>query len=369
MHTNHPSYLYAQRIAEFHGSKATTLRGLCRFVKGLSKAEIRRAHRTKDFPVTWKLKREQRKADPEAKRARVDKQFRKSYLARLRREEHKILGRPKRTIAEAIAAIESRNRDNFRLGEIARLRSIVYGSDFAPLTVDFSSLPLIPIETETAEHVGATVCKRGKDWEVRSTRGPGSVVNIPGETEWKNGKPKKYTRARNISYVRSFAVVLDPQTIEYVIHETIGTATLPNGYEFDIDANGLRVIDANSRADDYHVTAGDVLSNIGYIPGLISTNREARKRLAAEAAIEKAKVRGVYVCFVDSLRAGNCGAGTINFCARHNLEVGRHYPAEQLFDLANGNADRVRLAIARATVRSRQEAEKGYCELSDHFGR
>ena len=203
---------------------------------------------------------------------------------------------------------------------------------------------------------------RGKDAQVIPHDGPSYLHHEEPETEWKNGRPVRYTRATYDNYVRSIAYV-DGQTLDYLIHYTRNQVTLPNEYEWHVDENGLCARDKVRTAADYHVDASWLLAGADAIVQIIESNRERREQLAAERAIERAKMRGVYVGIRDSVRAGNCEAGTRQFASRHKLDPKRRYPAEQLFELANGNADRVRIAIAAAVKRHKQELEQGYCEL------
>jgi hypothetical protein len=68
----------------------------------------------------------------------------------------------------------------------------------------------------------------------------------------------------------------------------------------------------------------------------------------------------------DSLNAGNCAAGTRAFAVRHGLDVGRHHSAAEIAEIANGDWDRARLAIACATLRHRREMAAGACVLAEH---
>ena len=94
--------------------------------------------------------------------------------------------------------------------------------------------------------------------------------------------------------------------------------------------------------------------------------RETRQRMAAERAVEAAAVAGVYVCLADSIRAGNCRQGTLNFGQRHGLDPARHYSAPDLLAMANGDASRVRVAVTAARLRHEREMTAGVCELADH---
>lgn len=71
----------------------------------------------------WKAARASRRANPEAKRARDDKGFRRRFLARLRREEKRLTADPGKNAGAAY----------LRLKEIAKLRAIATGRPVAPV--------------------------------------------------------------------------------------------------------------------------------------------------------------------------------------------------------------------------------------------
>lgn len=99
-----------------------------------------------------------------------------------------------------------------------------------------------------------------------------------------------------------------------------------------------------------------------------AAHRAAQADEAALAAtVDRGEAAGVYVCAADSVRAGNCRAGTESFATRHGLDTRRHYMAGELAALANGDAYRVRGAIIAALRRHRTEMTRGYAMLSEHL--
>lgn len=372
MSTQHPTFLRCLAVARSAGSTAKTVRGVLRFFRDNPQMRLRRklypdpAHRPN--PAAYKAAELARKSDPEAKRAKHDRDFRRRYLAGLNRREHKAIkcdGKSIQDVARYYSEVSDRRKT---LEEIARLRSIVTGKQCEPLKApEFGHR--IPVSDLQASSHGVKIVRRGKDSDVYSTKQPSHFVHRDGETEWKGGKAVGYTRAVNDNFVRSLAVIRDPQTLDYLIHETTYTITLPDGYAWDSDQNGLKAIRVDSPKDDFHPTAGDFIHETcltGHIVRQIDVLRAARLRWAAENATEIAQNEGVFVCLADSLRAGNCLAGTLAFASRHHLDTTRHYSAAELLQQANGDAGRVRLAITAARFRHNQELERGYCELSDH---
>lgn len=387
----HPSFERMRAVASALGSSAATVRGVAKFLRGdrRAPAAIRAAvypggpaHDWRGEVVFQRRRRSEwergpivtaRKADPEAKRARDDKRFRRRYLAGLRRREVRALEFDGSNLAGLLARIDSRETRLAELAEVARLRTIATGKPGKPVElpkISAGSHPLrsIPIDATTARKVGASIDMRGKDATLAPCVSKSHGHHESGFTTWKNHRPKSYDRAVHDNYVRSFGLIVSPRRLETIFHETQVAIVLPDGFIWDRDANGLRAVDAASRRDDYHPDAAELLRKdaAAHIVGKINANRDRRREMAAKLAVEAAAVQGVYVCLADSIRAGNCRQGTLQFGQRHGLEAARHYSAPELLALANGDASRVRLAVTAARLRHEKEMAAGVCELSDH---
>lgn len=356
------------------GSKATTKKGAIRALIASKKSRAGKpAWKPKFHRISairgWELAQRARKSDPEAKAARAGHK-RKQYLSALTRRENDIL-RPPVTMDGMIAAIDGRQRAKMDLTEIARLRAIVTGKKQEPKKLNIKDYA-IKINGWTAAFARkhkAEIRMTGKNWELYSSLSRSHIDHTPGETIWKNGRPKSYTRATCDNYVRSFAVMWSSTTIDGIFHATRYSVTLPDGYAWGKDANGLKAYDTTSTRDDYHPEVSDLLADdaADLIIKKIIENRETRRAMEARAIAEKAAMEGVWVCLADSIRAGNCKSGTIAFCNRHALDPSRHYTAQEIFNIANGDASWARLAITAATLRHQREMRQGYSELSDHI--
>ena len=384
----HPSFERMRAVAAALGSSATTVRGVLRFLRGDKRAPA--AIRAAVCPVggsigntatgrkraTWQNSPavKARKADPEAKRARDDKRYRKQYLARLRRREQVALMFDGSNMAGLLARIDSRNERVAVLAEVARLRTIATGKTSKPVElpkINAESHPLrtVPIDEKTARKLGASIIMRGKDATLSECIVKSYGHHADAYTDWSNGTNKpRGVRAEHDNYVRSFGLIVSPTRLEAVFHETQVAIELPDGYIWDIDNNGLRAVDANSRRDDYHPSAAELLRKdaAAYLVAKINANRARRQEMAAKIAVEAAAVQGVYVCLADSVRAGNCRQGTLSFGQRHGLDPARHYSAPELLEIANGDGSRVRLAVTAARLRHEREMQAGVCQLSDH---
>ena len=174
-----------------------------------------------------------------------------------------------------------------------------------------------------------------------------------------------YSRAENITYVRSIGLVKNPQTLVADLNGRKITVTLPEGIRWDIDVNGLRAVRGR---DDYHIDADDLLmaDPLAQITLLLDKNAALRRETELRQAAEQAENEGVYVCLADSLRAGNCRAGSESFASRHHLDTRKHYPALELLKQANGDGQRVKLAITAAKLRHSREMAQGFALLTEH---
>lgn len=238
---------------------------------------------------------------------------------------------------------------------------------------------LLPISEVICEGFNIKLVKRGKDWSI-SPSYENRLDYTPSETIWKNGKAVGYERAKNNNLVRSLALLLNDQTVIFDVNYKTTTYTLPENSDlhFDIDHNGLRVV---SGKDDYHLRAKDLFSFegknayynlneafIGYLRGMIARNADLRRKIELERAIEEKEYENVAVCYKDSIRAGNCEAGTQSFVSRMGLDARRHYSAQELLKLnVNGDIGRLKLTLKAAAIRCRREMEQGYSVLSEHF--
>lgn len=366
--STHPSFTRCQAIAEAAGSNAKTVKGVARFLAGNKVA--RRSLWTLPRPMSaasWKLAEKTRKADPEAQRAIHDKAFRRRFLSGLNRREAKAI-KCDGTIDGVMWYYAQTGNRAIELRECARLRSIVTGKECKAIAAPSFGHRVSVYEAIVRRH-GVKLVLRGKNYSISSTKRPSYFDHKDGETEWKNGRAVKYNRATNDNFVRSLAVIRDSQTLDYVLHETTYTVSLPDGFQWGSDQNGLRVFCVNSPSDDMHPTAGDLVEASGnplFFDIVISANRRTRMLYAAERTAESAKLAGVFVCLADSLRAGNCKAGTLSFASRHNLDPAKHYEAPELLAQANGDEGRVRLAITAARLRHEREEKNGFCILDDH---
>jgi hypothetical protein len=144
----------------------------------------------------------------------------------------------------------------------------------------------------------------------------------------------------------------------------------PMGYRWDTDDLGIRLV-SNRDGADYHPTAHDLIQGPMHCSRMLRENRKQRKAEARKvrhelAAIRKAEKRGLLVCLHDSIRAGNCRAGSESWARQHGIDPARHHGPSGLLAAANGDTHRVALVVQAAMRRYQHEMRQGYSLLSDH---
>jgi hypothetical protein len=364
----HPTLERAQKRAEELGSTATTTRGIVRFLKGRNERINLRPR--PESAAKWKAREANRVSDPEAKRAKHDPVFRKAFLFRLKRRNEQARRTRANSLKGVTAAAESREARNREVVEVARLRSLVYGREIRAddLPKVTAGVLVKSFDARLAKKHGAYVCMVGKDATLSATRRK-SFGNhcdaTPSTYNHRKGRWEGYERATHDNFVRSFAIIQSDRVLDYAFHKTEVTVTLPEGFRWDVDQYGIRVLHRNG-VDDYHPDAGELLNNDYTVCERLERNAERRMLTRAMEVSAKAASEGVFVCLADSVRAGNCRAGSVAFAERHGIDPSKHYHAPELLDMANGEAGRVRLAITAAILRHRKEIERGYALLEEH---
>lgn len=366
-------------LAESRGAKtsATTVRGILRAVRATPRPT--RYLPPADPTVNTRLRSvgvrqflagvAARKLDSEAKRAAADPAFRSGYLRGLRRAEKRLIAPVPATPAAITAARSQRAALTGQLKNIARLRSIATRKTCAA-----AALPqnpehhIVSVSVEAAKLTGAQIIMRGIDASLCECVLPSHGQHSEARTEWdQKGRPH-HVRAVHDNFVRSLAVIASPRVLLYGLHESEYAIELPDGYHWAADSNGVKSVMTASTADDYHPDARDLISPeaAGKIVGILQKNRETRLAMAAKTASDLAEMEGTWVCLADSLRAGNCRAGSDSFAARHGIDPARHYHAPELLAMTVGDSGRVRLAITAARIRHRREMAAGLAVLAEH---
>lgn len=142
--------------------------------------------------------------------------------------------------------------------------------------------------------------------------------------------------------------------------------TAPKGWKLAIEDNLVRMFRVASPDIDYHCDGDEILAvNVREVKAKAMANWRLRVEAERRSPAGQLRAAGqslsdVYVSVADSVRAGNCRAGTTSFAMAHNLSG--HVRADVLQSVASTN-NRVWPAINTAIVRHLNELRAGVCSL------
>lgn len=315
---------------------------------------------------------EARKSFPDAKRSLHDKEFRRNYLRRMQ-SAFRALNRTRTdTLDQCLKSVEFLHSDK-RKNAIRNyeLEMAIAKAKHGSFIAECPGLKAIPFtcEEKLMKDCSIKICRRGNDWSVEATTTPSRLHHVDAQTEWRNGKAVGYTRATNDNYIRSFGII-DPQDnrqLHCILHETKYDNKLSEGYIFEIDNLGIKVIDVSTRAD-YHPTANQLIADpaCASIINCLRANYLTRQKAKSEISME-GKLSDLYICVKDSLRAGNCLAGTLSFAGQNNIDPRKHYRADEIMD-RYGDNPRVVMCVKSAAKLYREEMAAGFSLLEKHNG-
>lgn len=247
----------------------------------------------------------------------------------------------------------------------------------------YSGITIIP--------VGKLSLPSSVDWpRAKNWRSPSATSGKTWERRVSVKPRGGWTSYEYEHHIESWGVVSPTGSkLYYQIHHASGlrkgVLKAPRGWKWNVDANGIRLRTkaTNSGMADYHPSASEILNcSLPQLRKLARDNQAKRKALlaefakkekakqesqeAAERAIKRAESEGATVCLADSLRAGNCLAGTQQWASRHGFDFNRHYKPSDVLAKANGDTHRVALVVNVALRRHKLEMERGYADLEDH---
>ena len=217
--------------------------------------------------------------------------------------------------------------------------------------------------------------------------------NLKTNSHGKYSSRCKYERFSYTIQVQSFGYMVNKNTLYFRTDTDQGiisrTIKAPRGFHFAIDHLGFKIQSNAIKSMDYHFTAIDLLpyaiKKNDYKSGqlmvaIAKSNYQARKQVNLKSdifspdpkkvnrVIKEAERLKVQISIVDSIKAGNCLAGTQVWAMRNHLNTSNHYQIQSITDKLDGeNRDRVKLVILRAIERTKNELERGYSLLQDHY--
>jgi hypothetical protein len=319
----------------------------------------------------YKFKEALRVADSEIKRAKHDSKYRRNWLRRLLDEERRLLApNSLKTIVEITEAYRKYSSTNSRLQDIQntiRKISTLSKHEVKQLPEFNPENAFLISSNEDWKNFGWEPPRAKRRWRTQEGWVTEVLCDQDFESHYKgNGRWVTDCNAEHRDTFRCFSVISNTRQLECAIGSREFCLTLPDGYHWNKDVNGIRAVYG---PDDFHPQIGDLWKEnaVEEIVRRLQENAQRRKLLAAQEAATKAEAEGVYVCVADSLRAGNCLAGTKSFAQRHGLDTRKHYHAPDLLEMANGDGSRVKLTITSAVIRHHQEMERGYATLEEHL--
>jgi hypothetical protein len=211
---------------------------------------------------------------------------------------------------------------------------------------------------------------RKRKWELKNGYETQITVDQDFQGEYRgNGRWRTICNARHEGTVKCFIVLKSVKEVEAIFFTYYKNWKAPEGFHWAKDNNGIKLVKSDSIRDDYHPSARDILdSTVEILIEKLEQNRQRRLELETREAAFLAESKGVFVCVKDSLRAGNCIQGTMQFVNQFNLNPKKHYSATEVFEIASKSRDfgRARLAISAAIIQSKKDNERGFALLEEH---
>lgn len=241
---------------------------------------------------------------------------------------------------------------------------------------------IIPLGEKSYEEVEYEIrCDNGriKNWlSPEAVKAP-FAVNYETINNGRYSSRCTYTHYTYRPHVGSYAIL--PKHGLWILYRYAKKLTklpAPFGYSWGKDQNGICLISKTNKNIDYHPTSDDLreYSKKGIREKTLALHeirKGERKKIRAEKKTEKealatlkhAEKLGLLLCVKDSIQAGNCFSGTINFARNHGLDPQKHHKPTVLLSL-HDMQERIKLVIAVAMRRHKREINQGFCNLSDH---
>jgi len=249
----------------------------------------------------------------------------------------------------------------------------------------------IPIGTRRSSYISRIYDHKKKNYtDIQSCFKPS---HLKSNNHGRYSSRCKYDRFSYTPMIQSFGYLINKSTMYFRTDTDDGIISrvikAPRGFYFAIDHLGFKIQSNSIKSMDYHFTALDLLpyaiKKNDYKSGqlmvaIAKSNHKARKQVDLKSAIfsddpkkvnkviKEAERLQVQISIVDSIRAGNCLSGTQVWAMRNHLSTSNHYQIQSIFDkLDDANKDRVKLVILRAIERTKNELDKGYSMLRDHY--
>ena len=331
-----------QYVAALPGSHAKTVRGQLAWIRQHSDRQIRWAiQRVYIHPVSACPVRRFTQIERDIRRCAADPKYRRS-----------LRGKHARQIAQAVKFPANILDGTAIAAGLARIKDLL--ADAKKIGLHLAHIPTIGLiggwtdsDAPAVIAAGYPVCRRGREWEIDAAY-TYSQSHTDGETEWRNGVPKSYTRASNTTYVPSYGII-NADTLTICILGKSCKIQAPAGHIWRILA-GRIVLIAPDGLDTHDLCPLALLAG-NLAPVLENLASQRRKRTLSLPLVLPVPADAL-VTLADSVAAGNCASGTLVWGKSHAIQ-GQSAPIYALLPYIN--EDRVKRALIVATHRYESE--------------
>jgi hypothetical protein len=313
------------------GSTAQTINGLCSYwlkeiQSGKTKLTFRSAtNQYHPLRFSYIQQEKRRTSNPDIKRAKHDSTFRKSFVAKIKRQANKLAVVPLATIEQVNSAAKTYNHRSSKIKELQNKLECIGSKILLPTPQSIKTLPIQRLKITTKDEKS---CKNllnlaKRQWSINSGFYTKIIVDQDNVSTFKNGSYRTVTRADHRAQFTCFAFLENNKTLASMIGEKVTRTIAPEGFEFKKDENGIYLCRL-SDGIDYHPSSEEIrnYSADQMIP-ILNSNAEIRlKQKIHEETILREKelfikdLPTTRVTLNDSRKAGNCVEGSLRFAER-----------------------------------------------------
>lgn len=376
--------------AQEAGSRSKTVKGCTRYI--LRSTDWKRRgfvrkilHLTLDVPSPWvSPDRTERLEHPCAMRAKSDKVFRRNFLRRIHARVKRLYQLPSAdSMLESVAKFQAGRHERS-----AEMDILQY--DYNTVTGNWLTIPKRNHAILRWNKSDLPIYDR-YEFKHRGADAPNCISTYSsapywrkedGETTWRNGRAVSYKRVSYIWSLDAFGAI-DGNMLRWKFGYTLGAKVAPEGWYWDVDGLGIRLVSQDDSDIDLHVSMvhmleftpdeiADQATQNAVIRWQDDQRREEQEFDYAERQKQKAQVQELidsgelYVCLEDSYSAGNCKTGTLAWVERYfkrTLSMGRKaVPAKMVAHIKDQHY-LIGKAIRAAYDRHMRSLEQGFSEL------
>lgn len=255
-------------------------------------------------------------------------------------------------------------------------------SDLSRIPVGIHSIPYDSnsIPSSLTKAIGRKKNTKGIKASIRSTRL--ETISLGNYSS-----ACKYTKFNYLPWIESWGYVVSDKALFFQLDTITGifrkVIKAPKGFKWCIDKNGIKIQKNSVPACDYHPTSTDLYhfhsiskslaikaNELFNIRKKQQTEIKSEKKTKADfiKAVKTGEKTGFLISLRDSIKAGNCEAGSTNFASRYGLDIHMHHSPSKVLG-CDPSSRLVKLAIKVALNRHNQEMVQGFSLLANHATR